>query len=63
VYSESYVAPMKTSQRGAIYVARVKLLAFRQLETWDRTTVEMGFQNIWYSHPRKYGQGSRSWWV
>lgn len=23
----------------------------------------MGFQNIWYSHPRKYGQGSRSWWV
>ncbi|RLU14790.1 hypothetical protein DMN91_012677 [Ooceraea biroi] len=20
----------------------------------------MGFQNIWYSHPRKYGQGSRS---
>lgn len=23
----------------------------------------MGFQNIWYSHPRKYGQGSRSWLV
>lgn len=23
----------------------------------------MGFQNIWYSHPRKYGQGSRNWWV
>ncbi|XP_065209154.1 small ribosomal subunit protein uS14-like isoform X2 [Planococcus citri] len=20
----------------------------------------MGFQNIWYSHPGKYGQGSRS---
>ncbi|XP_039285209.1 40S ribosomal protein S29-like [Nilaparvata lugens] len=20
----------------------------------------MGHQNIWYSHPRKYGQGSRS---
>lgn len=25
--------------------------------------ISMGFQNIWYSHPRKYGQGSRSWYV
>ena len=22
---------------------------------------KMGFANIWYSHPRKYGQGSRAW--
>ncbi|KAK4005203.1 hypothetical protein OUZ56_006922 [Daphnia magna] len=21
----------------------------------------MGFQNLWYSHPRKYGAGSRTW--
>lgn len=23
----------------------------------------MGHANIWYSHPRRYGQGSRSWYV
>lgn len=23
----------------------------------------MGFANVWFSHPRKYGQGSRSWYV
>lgn len=23
----------------------------------------MGHANIWYSHPRRYGQGSRSWQV
>ena len=24
-------------------------------------TNKMGFSNLWYSHPRKYGPGSRSW--
>ena len=24
---------------------------------------EMGHQNVWYSHPRKYGPGSRQWYV
>lgn len=23
--------------------------------------LKMGHANIWFSHPRKYGQGSRSW--
>ena len=23
----------------------------------------MGHANIWYSHPRKYGRGSREWLV
>ena len=23
----------------------------------------MGHQNVWYSHPRKYGPGSRQWYV
>ena len=23
----------------------------------------MGFENIWCSHPKKYGQGSRRWYV
>ena len=25
------------------------------------STSEMGFEDIWYSRPRKYGQGSRRW--
>ncbi|OXU23078.1 hypothetical protein TSAR_003254, partial [Trichomalopsis sarcophagae] len=33
-----------------------RLTRFGKVESTDK----MGFQNIWYSHPRKYGQGSRS---
>lgn len=23
----------------------------------------MAHENVWYSHPRKYGKGSRAWYV
>ncbi|KAK9880120.1 hypothetical protein WA026_008635 [Henosepilachna vigintioctopunctata] len=28
--------------------------------TCDKIVQKMGFLNLWFSHPRKYGQGSRS---
>ncbi len=30
---------------------------------WPVYVYKMGHNNVWYSHPRKYGPGSRSWWV
>ncbi len=28
---------------------------------FDLSAATMGFENVWYSRPRKYGQGSRCW--
>ncbi len=30
---------------------------------WSCRIWVMGHDNVWYSHPRKYGPGSRSWYV
>merc|ERR1711872_416295 len=43
------------------YFTFLKLKLFRLSDKlWQETEAKMGFGNIWNSHPKKYGQGSRS---
>lgn len=39
------------------------LLAILNEKIVKISKIIMGSQNIWFSHPRKYGPGSRHWYV